>query len=341
MTPEPESLTEVPGARRVAVLVSSIDVETARSLLKELPAPDRQRVLVEVARLDLDPPSRSEIEATLREFKEHQKSADSIGPGGLDVAKALVDPASDSEERRRLFERIESAVRSAPFGFLTKAGASRIASILQDEHPQTLALIAACLPPGQAAQMIDRLPLKTQIEVTRRLARMEPMAPEAVRQIEKSLEAKFAGIREAGAPAPGGFRAAAAVLGRALPDTSREVIRALEREDPELADSLRDAMFSFGDLRGVDDLGLQALLASVNLRRVAVALKSPAPEVAAALFRALPPADAALLRHEMETLGPVTLQEVSDARLELAAAARRLEKRGELEVRDRGSERIV
>jgi len=339
MNPGPESPSDMPGARRVAVLVSSIEVESARSLLKELPAPDRQRVLVEVARLDLDPPSRAEIETTLREFREHQKSIDAASPGGLDVAKALVDPAGDAEERRRLFERIEAAVRSAPFGFLTKAGASRIASVLQDEHPQTLALIAACLPPGQAAQMIDRLPLKTQIEVTRRLARMEPMSPEAVRQIEKSLEAKFAGMRESGAPAPGGFRTAAAILGRALPDTSREVLRALEREDPELADNLRDAMFTFADLRAVDDLGLQALVGSVNLRRVAVALKAPAPEVTAAVFRALPPADAALLRHEMDTLGPVTLQEVTDARLEIAAAARRLQKRGELVVRDRESER--
>jgi flagellar motor switch protein FliG len=339
MNSEPESMTETPGARRVAVLVSSIEVETARALLKELSAPDRQRVLVEVARLDLNPPSRTEIETTLREFRERQRSAPPATPGGLDVARALVDPEGDSEERRRLLERIESAVRSAPFGFLTKAGAARIASILQDEHPQTLALIAACLPPGQAAQMIDRLPLKTQIEVTRRLARMEPMSPDAVRQIEKSLETKFAGLREPGTSAPGGFRAAASILGRALPDTSREVLRGLDRDDPELADRLRDAMFSFEDLRSVDDRGLQSLLATVDLRRVAAALKSPAPEVAARFFGALPPSDAALLRHEIDTLGPVTIQEVTDARLDLVAAARRLEKRGELSVRNRGPER--
>jgi flagellar motor switch protein FliG len=322
----------IPGARRVAVLLSSLDVETGRTMLREFPAPERQKVLVEVARLELDPPSREEVETTLREFQSMRETTNPAGPGGREVARALVGADGDPEERRLLLERIESAVHSVPFGFLAKAGPARIADALRDEHPQTLALIAACLPPGQSAQMIDRLPLRTQIEAVRRLATMEPMAPETVERIEKALESRFAASRESGAPRPGGFRSAASVLSRALPETSRQVLSALESDDPDLADRLRDALLTFDDLGTVDDRGIARLAPEVEMKTMAAALKSPAPEFANRLFRVLAPAEAALLVRTMDDMGPATLQEITDARREIAKAARRLEARGELDV---------
>jgi flagellar motor switch protein FliG len=323
---------QAPGARRVAVLLSSLDLESGRTLLREFPAADRQKVLVEVARLELDPPSREELESTLREFQAMRESAHSPGPGGREVARALVGSDGDPEERALLLERIEAAVHSVPFGFLAKAGPARIADALRDEHPQTLALIAACLPPGRSAQMIDRLPLKTQVEAVRRLATMEAMSPEAVQRIEKALESRFAAKREAGAPSPGGFRSAASVLGRALPETSRQILAAIEEDDPDLADQLREALLTFDDLKGADPRGLAALASEVDLKTVAVALKSPAPEFSARLVQVLAPAEAALLFGTMDSMGPVTLQEITDARCEISRAARRLEARGELEV---------
>jgi flagellar motor switch protein FliG len=323
----------VPGARRVAVLLSALDLDEGRTLLREFPAGDRQQVLIEVARLEIDPPTREETESTLREFQSMRESAAAPGPGGREVARALVDAESDPEERRRLLERIESAVRSVPFGFLAKAGPARIAEAMREEHPQTLALVAACLPSSASAQMIDRLPLRTQVEVVRRLATMEPMAPETVQRIEKALESRFAARRESGTPAPGGFRSAASVLVRSLPETSRQVLEALEADDPDLADRLREALLTFDDLRGIDDPGLSALASEVDLKTMATALQSPAPGFSERLFRVLAPAESALLRGTMDSLGPATLQEIGDARREVSRAARRLESRGELEVR--------
>jgi len=331
MTPKGESPT--PGARRVAVLLSSLDLEAGRSLLREFPAEDRQRVLVEVARLEIDPPSREEVEFTLREFQSMRESSQAPGPGGREVARALVDTDGDPEERRALLERIEAAVRAVPFGFLAKAGGARIADALRDEHPQTLALIAACLPPAESAQLLDRLPLRTQIETVRRLATLEPMPPEAVQRIEKAIESRFAARRDSGAPAPGGFRSAASVLSRTNPETSRRVLEAIDDDDPDLAERLRDALLSFEDLAAVDDHGLSALAADVDLKTMAAALKSPAPEFTSRLFHVLAPAEAALLVRTMDSMGPATLQEITDARRELSKAARRLEARGELEVR--------
>ncbi|HZN63437.1 MAG TPA: FliG C-terminal domain-containing protein [Planctomycetota bacterium] len=322
-----------PGARRVAVLLSSLDLESGRTLLREFPAPERQKVLIEVARLEIDPPSRDELESTLREFQAMRETTPAPGPGGREVARALVEAAGDPEERRRLLERIEAAVQSVPFGFLAKAGPARLAEALRDEHPQTLALIAACLPPAQSAQLIDRLPLKTQVEAVRRLATMEPMPPETVQRIEKALESRFASKRDAGSPSPGGFRSAATVLGRALPETSRHVLAELESDDPDLAEQLREALLSFDDLREVDDRGLVALATEIDLKTMAVALKSPAPEFTSRLIPALAPAEAALLVSTMDALGPVTLQEITVARRKISRTAQWLEARGELEVR--------
>ncbi len=324
--------TETPGARRVAVLLSSLDLESGRTMLREFPEADRQKVLIEVARLELDPPTREEVESTLREFQA-MREASHAGPGGREVARALVGAEGDPEERRRLLERIDAAVQSVPFRFLAKADPARIAEALRDEHPQTLALIAACLPPAQSAKMIDRLPPKTQVELVRRLATMEAMAPEAVQRIEKALESRFAARREPGAPSPGGFKSAASILGRALPETSRQVLAGLEAEDPDLAERLAELMLSFEDLRVADDRGLEALASAVDLRQMAIALKSPAPEFSERLFQVLAPAEAALLVQAMDSLGPVTLQEITEARREIAAIARRLEAGAELEIR--------
>lgn len=330
MKSHPES--PAAGARRVAVLLSSLDLETGRTVLKEFPAPDRQRVLIEVARLELDPPSRDEVESTLREFQAMRESSHAPGPGGREVARALVDAEGDPEERRLLLERIEAAVRSVPFSFLAKAGGARIADALRDEHPQTLAMVAACLPPAQSAQMIDRLPLRVQVEAVRRLATLQPLSPETVERIEKALESRFAARRDAASPIPGGFRAAAAVLSRALPETSRHVLAALDTDDPDLADHLREELVTFDDLKRLGDRELAALAADVDLRTMATALKSPAPEFTTRLFKALAPAEAALLVRTLDSLGPATLQEITDARRELATAARRLEARGEIVV---------
>lgn len=331
----PKSAPENPnaGARRVAVLLSSLDLEAGRSLLREFPAADRQRVLVEVARLEIDPPSRDEVELTLREFQGMRESSHAPGPGGREVARALVDTDGDPEERKLLLERIEAAVRSVPFGFLAKAGGARIADALKDEHPQTLALIAACLPPAESAQMLDRLPMRTQIEAVRRLATMEPMPPESVQRIEKAIESRFSQRRETGAPSPGGFRSATSVLSRTQPETSRRVLEAIDDDDPDLAERLRDALLSFEDLTSVDDRGLSALASGIDLKTLAAALKSPAPEFSSRLFHVLAPAEAALLVRTMDSMGPATLQEITDARREISQAARRLEARGELEVR--------
>jgi len=249
------------------------------------------------------------------------------------VAKALAGAEGDPEERRRLLERIEAAVESIPFGFLAKAGPARLAEALRDEHPQTLALIAACLPPGQSAQLIDRLPLRTQVETVRRLATLEPMSPETVERIEKALESRFAANREAGAPSPGGFKSAASVLSRALPETRRHVLAALDENEPSLADQLRESLLTFDDLGAIDDQGLARIASEVEIKTMALALKSSAPEFATRLFRVLAPAEAALLAGTLDAMGPATLQEITDARREISKAARRLEALGELDLR--------
>ncbi|HEU4334144.1 MAG TPA: FliG C-terminal domain-containing protein [Candidatus Eisenbacteria bacterium] len=312
------------GARRVAVLLASLDVESGRAMLREFPAPDRQKVLIEVARLEVDPPSREEMESTLREFHSIRESPPEAGQGGRDVAKALAGAEGDPEERRRLLERIEAAVESIPFGFLAKAGPARLAEALRDEHPQTLALIAACLPPGQSAQLIDRLPLRTQVEAVRRLATLEPMSSETVERIEKALESRFDAKREAGSPSPGGFKSAASVLSRALPETRNHVLAALDADEPGLADQLRESLLTFDDLAAVDDRDLALIASEVEIKTLAAALKSSAPEFAARLFRVLSPAESALLAGTLESMGPATLQEITDARREISRAARRL-----------------
>lgn len=329
------------GVRRAAILLSAIESDAAREVLMEMSPDEQQRVLVEVARLEHHPPGAGEIETVLREFQVLQASAPSVPRGGASLARTLLDAVSAPEARRRVETSIEEAAKEPPFGFLAAEDPDRVHEALREEHPQTIAVVLAHLPPSVAAAVLERLPLRAQVDAVRRLATIETPSPEAVAEVERALQARIAPSPAPGAPAVGGPRTAASILNLVGRDTERAVLQGLEEQDPSLVERLRSRMFTFEDLARTDDRGLQNLLREVDRLQLATALKLPAPEVAARIFRNLSDRAAEMLRQEIDALGPVLLKDVTAARAALVRAARQLEQSGALVVEGRGGSEVI
>ncbi len=315
-----------PGARRSAVLLSAVDAETARLVLKGLPAGERQRVLVEVARLEAHPATPGELREALRAFEDDRRVE----------ARPLLDDLIDPPPAPR--EPEKAPAPGAPFGALASRDPGQVLAAVQGEHPQTIAVVLAHLPASAGAAVLDRLPLKTQVEVIRRVGSLQAVSPETLAEVERAVEARLAPA--AGGDA-GGVQTAAALLARVSGDAERGILDGLSAVDGELAGRIRGELFAFDDLRLSDDHGIRALLERVDPSRLAVALKLPAPEVAARLFRNLPDSAAATLEREIESLGPVTLADVTAAREAVAEEARRLEVEGRLRVQGRPPGRVA
>jgi flagellar motor switch protein FliG len=321
---------DIRGARKAALLVVSIDPDAAARVLSHLAQPDQERLALEVARLEEEPPSKEEIQAALREFIRMRSSQQYAEQGGLETARQLLERALPPEEARRVYASVESELAFSPFGFLRNADTTDIVAFLADEHPQTVALILGHLGPGQAADVLKRLPLNQQQEVLRRLARLERASPEAVEQVRRALESKLASQGPGAPGAVGGVGLAAAVLNLLPGETGRALLEGLDHDDPGAAGKIRRILFSFEDLLRADDNGLQRLISGLEMSQLALALKTASSELREKFLGVMEPSAAQWVRNELEAMGPVRISDIEAAQGAIAEAAWRQQEAGEL-----------
>ncbi len=328
-------------ARKAAVLLTAIEPEAARAVLQHLSPEERQAVAVEIGRLEGERASAEEVERVLREFASLQGAGAPAARGGMAAARELLTNVLAPDEMQRVMESVESAVRRAPFAFVSRSSPEAIVPFLRDEHPQAVGLILAHLPPADAARILEKLPQPAQIEVVRRMASMEQMSPEIVAQVEKALESKMTNLVGGETRRIGGARAAAEILVRAGREVEAGVMQAIQEQDAGLAERIRGLMFTFDDIARCSDRGVQNLLKNVDRTQLAMALKLPAPDVAVRIFRNMSKRAGEALQQDMDSLGPVLVRDVSASRRSIEAIARQLEQQGELTVEGRGGEELV
>lgn len=335
-------MVEALGARKAAILLVSIDQESAARVMAQLGKDDQEKIALEIVRLESEPPGRDERDAVLREFYNLHLAHQYLEHGGMDYAKRILEKIYPPDEVRDLLATIESTIRGAPFGFLKKTEAENLVAFIADEHPQTIALILAHLGPHQAAAILEGLPLKKQQEVVKRLATMEQTSPEVVEQVEKALESKLSTLVTQRFRRAGGIPTAAEILNLVQRATERNILEGLSEESPDLAERIRRLMFTFDDILRVNDRGVQNLLKNIDTSQLSLALKHAAPELKDKFFRNMSKRAAELITEEMEFMGPVRLSDVEAAQQAIVDVVRRLEEQGELMIEGRGgSEDIV
>jgi flagellar motor switch protein FliG len=316
--------------RKSAILLLSLDKALAAEVLAGLPREQVEKLTLEIARID--DVSREQQESVLDEFQGKLAELTPIERGGLNFANELLEQSLGKDNAGSILESVRQTMNAVPFAFLQKTGAENLLTVIQEEHPQTIALIMSHLPAQMAADVLSGLPSTKQLDVIRRVAHMEQTSPEVINDIEKTLRNRLNSSFNTKLEKAGGVPMVAQILNVTDRMTNKGILESLEQQDIELADEIRRLMFVFDDLLKLDDKSIQTLLKEVDNSQWSVALKGANDEIKQKVFGNLSQRAAEMLKEEMEYLGPVRLSDVEAMQQQIVDTVRRLEDSGEIVV---------
>ncbi len=336
---EPEE-QEFTNQQKAAVLFIALGPEYSAKLFTHLDDDEIERLTLEIANLKQVTPEQKA--AVISEFYQMAMAKDYISSGGLEYAQSVLEKALGSDKAMDIINRLTTSLQVRPFDFLRKTDPSQLLNFIQNEHPQTIALIMAYLEPEQAATVLGALPPEAQADVAKRIAVMDRTSPDVIREVERVLERKLSALMTQDFTTAGGVKAIVEVLNRVDRTTEKSIIESLEVDNPELAEEIKRLMFVFEDIVMLDDRSLQMVLREVDSKDLSLALKATPAEVAEKVYKNMSKRAADMLKEEIEYMGPVKIRDVEEAQQKVVNIIRVLEDKGEIVVsRGQGDEMIV
>ena len=331
--------SELDGPTKAAILLLMLDQDSAGGLLRELPSEMVEEVMRVLASIESVPSPLGQ--GVVDEFYELSVSSGALKEGGLDYAKTLLKDSLDPKTAEKLFEDIRRGAQKAPFAFLQKAESENLLTFIQDEHPQTIALIVSHLPHHKASEILVGLPQEKQIEVVQRVAAMEQTNPLVIQEVESGLESRLSNMLMHSVDRVGGTSTVAEILNLCDRQTERSIMEGMESDHPDLAEEVRRLMFVFEDILLVDDKGIQSVLKEVDNDELCLALKTGSEQLQAKIFTNMSARAAEVIKEDMEFMGPVRLSDVEAAQQRIVDIVRRLEDSGDIVITGRGGTQDV
>ncbi len=329
----------ISGVQKAAILLISLGPERSAGIFKHLKEEEIEELTLEIANTrSVTPQIKEEI---INEFYEICLAQQYIAEGGISYAKELLEKALGSEKAMSVISKLTASLQVKPFEFVRKTEPSQLLNFIQDEHPQTIALILSYLSAGQAAQVLSALAPEKQADVARRIAVMDRTSPEIIREVEKVLEAKLSNLVNQDYAIIGGVDAVVDILNSVDRGTEKHIMESLEIEEPELADEIRKKMFVFEDILLLDDRAIQRVLRDVANDDLTLALKGGNEQVQTAIFNNMSKRLAVMIKEDMEFMGPVRMKDVEEAQQKIVNIIRKLEDAGEIIVSRGGGDDIV
>ncbi|MGD9689586.1 MAG: flagellar motor switch protein FliG [Phycisphaerales bacterium] len=337
----PSDPKDLDGLSKAAILLLTLEPNLAGELLRHMPAEQLEEVTRELAGLGRVPDNLRD--AVVEEFYNLSLASQYANEGGLEYAKVLLQQSLDPKIAERMLHQIQTQVQKTPFAFLQKAESENLLTFIQDEHPQTIALIMCHLPHHKAAEILGGLPIQKQVECIKRMANMEQTNPEVIKEVERGLESRLSSMLTQSMEKAGGVPTVAEILNLADRSTEKSIMEGLESDDPELVESIRRLMFVFEDIKLVDDKGIQTLLKEVDNDELGLALRTASEDLKNKIFKNMSERAAALIKEDMQFSGPVKVSDVEAAQQRIVDIVRRLEDAGEIIIAGRGgdSEMVV
>ena len=328
------------GRQKVAVLCMALGSEQAAKITQRLSAEEAELVSFEIARLDAIPADLTE--EVLSEWLEISLALDSFSAGGLDYAREVLEKAYGVSRAQQILKRIQNQLAdSAGLHRLRKADPQQLGSMFRNEHPQTIALLLAHLEPQHTASVLKELDPATGSEVVFRMAKMEKVSPEMLQLIERSIGSEADLGLQQGMATSGGPAAVAAILNFTTGSLEKTLLDGVAARDARLCEEIKNLMFVFEDLSGIDDRSLQRLLREVDAKQLALALKAASDDLKAKITGAMSQRAVQALNEEMEFMGPVRLRDVEQAQAAIVAQVRALEEAGEIVLNSGGGDDMV
>lgn len=330
---------EITGIQKAAILLIALGPEKSATIFKHLKDDEIEQLTVEIANTRSVSPAVKD--AVMDEFYEICLAQQYIAEGGISYAKELLDKALGAEKARDVINKLTASLQVRPFEFIRKADASQLLNFIQDEHPQTIALILSYLPALQSAAVVASLSPDKQADVAKRIAQMDRTSPDVIKEVEKVLERKLSSLVNQDYTIVGGVDSIVSILNTVDRGTEKHIMETLEIDDPELADEIRRKMFVFEDILSLDNRSIQTVLREVDNNELAVALKGANEEVQGAIFENLSSRLATMIKEDMEFMGPVRMKDVEEAQQKIVNIIRRLEDSGDIVISRGGGDEIV
>lgn len=324
------------GRRKAATVLVSLGPDLSSRVLQHFKQEDVEDLVLEV--LTIGAVADEVATQVVEEFYQKAVAYDRRAVGGLDYARDLLSRTLGADRAHDILGRVTERGRPRPFDFLRQTDPSQVATFLQEEHPQTIALVLAHLPHTVAASVLKALPVDVGSEVALRLAAMDRTPPEVVDAIEQALQQRMSGFIIPESARVGGAEFMAKVLGQADRATEREILTALEQRDVDLANEVRRLLFTFDQIILLDDRSLQRVLREVDLKDLSAALRSASPELQERILKNLSTRSADMLREEMTLTSAVRPRQVLEAQQRIVAVVRRLEEQEEIVIERRGAD---
>ena len=325
------------GAQRAAILLLTLGERDAAEVLKHLSARDVQAVGSAMA--SLSAVSREQVEQVLEKLSTDMSNNTSLGVGTEEYIRKILNNALGESKAGGLIDRILLGRSSKGLESLKWMESRAVAEMINQEHPQIVALVLAHLDADQAAEVLGYLPARVRSDALMRIATLDGVQPNALDELDAIMERQFSGSSSKGkATSVGGLKAAAAILNSMDSSREAEVMAAIRTQDNALSGRIEELMFTFDDLGELDDRGMQTLLREVPSARLTIALKGTEPAIREKIFANMSKRAADMLRDDLEVASPVRLSEVDAAQKEILQIARRLADAGQLSLAGGGDE---
>lgn len=335
-----QSSSELTGKQKAAIMLITLGPDASAQIFKHLREDEIEKLTLEIA--NQRKVSQEQKDRVLAEFHQLCMAKEYISTGGIDYAREIIEKALGPEKAIMIINRLTSSLQIRPFDFARKTDPSQLLNFIQNEHPQTIALIMAYLQPDQSSIILSALPPDRQVDVAKRIALMDRTSPDVIKDVERILERKLSSLVTQDFTAAGGIDSVVEVLNRVDRTTERTIIENLEIQNPELAEEIKKRMFVFEDIVLLDDRSLQLVLREIDSKDLALALKASSSEVAEKIYKNMSKRASEMLREEIQYMGPVRIRDVEEAQQKVVNVIRRLEDSGEIIVsRGKGDEIIV
>ena len=327
------------GIQKAAILLIALGPERSADIFKHLKEDEIEELTLEIANTrSVSPQVKEDV---LNEFYQICLAQQYIAEGGIGYAKELLDKALGEDRAKEVITKLTASLQVRPFEFVRKTDPSQLLNFIQDEHPQTIAMILSYLTSAQAALVIGALPPEKQADVAKRIAMMDRTSPDVIKEVERVLEKKLSSLVNQDYTIVGGVDAIVNILNTVDRTTEKHIMESLEIEEPELADEIRKKMFVFEDILLLDDRAIQRVLRDVDNADLGVALKAANEEVQNVIFKNLSKRLAAMIKEDMEFMGPVRVKDVEEAQQKVVSVIRKLEDSGEIVISRGGGDEIV
>ncbi|MBP3475574.1 MAG: flagellar motor switch protein FliG [Lachnospiraceae bacterium] len=330
---------KINGLQKAAILMIALGPEKSAAIFKHLKEEEIEELTLEIANTrSITPQVKEEV---VNEFYQVCLAQQYIAEGGINYARELLEKSFGAEKAMDVIGKLTASLQVKPFEFVRKTDATQLLNFIQDEHPQTIALILSYLSAAQSALIISALPPDRQSDVAKRIAVMDRTSPDVIKEVEKVLESKLSSLVNQDYTIIGGVDAVVEILNTVDRGTEKHIMETLEIEEPELADEIRKKMFVFEDILLLDDRAIQRVLRDVDNGDLAIALKGSNEDVQNAIFNNLSKRLAVMIKEDMEFMGPVRMKDVEEAQQKIVNIIRKLEDSAEIVISRGGGDEII